>query len=70
MNIETVIIINNVLEDEEATSNISLRFGVFADAQKEPDIEERFTKAELAADQVKDDTQKMYRFYNLNGSNV
>ena len=62
--------VSDVLEDEEATSNISLRFGVFADAQKEPDIEERFAKAELAADQVKDDTQKMYRFYNLNGSNV
>ena len=34
---------------------VSLRFGVYSDAQKQKDVKERFTRAKIAADRVKDD---------------
>lgn len=34
---------------------VSLRFGVFVNAKREPDPEERFTRASAAAERIKDD---------------
>ena len=34
---------------------VSLRFGVFANAKREPDAEERFARASAAAERIKDD---------------
>lgn len=48
---------------DEMADRISLRFGVFADARQEPDIEERFIRATIAADRVKDDPQRFCGFY-------
>lgn len=46
---------------EETTANrVKLRFGVFASAQREPDIEERFACAKIAADCVENDPNKLY----------
>ena len=48
---------------DDMADRISLRFGVFADARQEPDIEERFIRATIAADRVKDDPQRFCGFY-------
>ena len=54
------------LFDEQGTyDKVSLRFGVFTDAGQEPDIEERFDRAKIAADRVKDDPQKICGYYDL-----
>ena len=41
------------LAREEMADKVSLRYGVFEDAQQEPDIEERFVRAKDAADSVR-----------------
>lgn len=43
-----------------------MRFGVFADARQEPNIDERFDRARIAADRVKDDPKTICGFYDLN----
>ena len=48
---------------DDMADRISLCFGVFADARQEPDIEERFIRATIAADRVKDDPQRFCGFY-------
>lgn len=45
---------------QEFVSEI-LRFGVFVDARQELNIEERFVRAEIAADRIKDDSQLLMR---------
>ena len=52
-----------VFAGQEEADTVSLRFGIFADAQTEPDIEERFVRAQIAADREKDDPQKTFGFY-------
>ncbi len=47
------------------SDKISIRFGVFIDAQRENDIEERFTRAIIAADRVKEDPRNICGFYDL-----
>ena len=42
---------------------VSLGIGIYADAQKEPDIEKRFAHAKTAADRVKDKPGKIFEFY-------
>ena len=53
----------HVFTDNEMAENIHLRFGIFTDAKQEKDIEERFVRAETAADSVKDDPQKLFEYY-------
>lgn len=55
-----------VFADEEIAGKINLRFGVFADARQEADVEERFIRAKIAADRVRDDSRKICEFYDLN----
>lgn len=45
----------DVFVEEETADKVSLRFGVFANAQREPDTEERFARAFAAAESIKDD---------------
>lgn len=52
-----------VFEDKEMAKRVSLRFGVFADAQQEPDVEERFVRAKTSSDSVKEYPQKSIGFY-------
>ena len=50
---------DEVFVEKEMTEKVHLRFGVFLRAGKEPDIEERFTRARAAADSVGNDPQKI-----------
>ena len=59
-------LLSDVFAEEEIKGKVSLRFGVFADAQLVSDLEERFVRAKIAADRVKDDPQKICGFYDLN----
>ena len=47
------------------TDKVDLRFGVYTNAKQMTDIEERFVRAKIAADRVKDDEQKKCGFYDL-----
>ena len=49
----------------ETADKVSLSFGIYTDAQMEPDIEERFVRARTAADRVKEDPQKTIGFYEF-----
>ena len=55
--------LKNVFEVKELKNKISLRIGVFSDAQQEKDVEERFTRAKIAADRVKEDPDKICGYY-------
>ena len=46
---------SDVFERKEIENKVSLRFGVYSDAQNQKDVKERFTRAKIAADRVKDD---------------
>ena len=56
----------DVLDEKSDADKITLRFGVFTDAQREPDIDERFDRARIAADRVKDDSRSTIGFYDAN----
>ena len=45
----------DVFAGEEMADKVSLRFGVFANAKRESDAEERFARAAAAAESIKDD---------------
>ena len=45
----------DIFAEEETADKVSLRFGVFANAKREPDAEERFARASAAAERIKDD---------------
>ena len=45
----------DVFADKEMADRVSLRFGVFVNAKREPDPEERFARASAAAERIKDD---------------
>lgn len=49
--------------EKDMENRIALRFGVFADARQESDVEERFTCAKIAADSVQDDSLQLCGFY-------
>lgn len=57
--------LSEVLTEEELKGRSILRFGLFTNARQEPDIEERFVRAKIAADRVKDDPQIIGSFYDL-----
>ncbi|MBR3316575.1 MAG: diguanylate cyclase, partial [Atopobiaceae bacterium] len=46
----------DVFSNEEFSDELSIRFGVFANARQEPSIEERFVCAKIAAEKVRDDS--------------
>ena len=51
--------------EDETASKVTLKIGVFTNAQQEPDIEERFVRAKSAAESIEDDPQKTYAFYDF-----
>ena len=61
--INAVAAADDVFEEEEIENKISLRIGVFLDAQMEKDVKERFEHAKIAADRVKDDPDKICGYY-------
>ncbi len=57
--------LSEVLVEQNMKDRVELRFGLYSNAQQELDIEERFVRAKIAADRVKDDSQKICGFYDL-----
>ena len=55
-------LLSEVIAGKDMEDRVILRFGVFTDAQQEPDVEERFVRAKIAADRVKDDPQLIGSF--------
>ena len=55
--------LSEIYDEKEIADLIRIRVGVFTDARQTADIEERFNRAMIAADKVKDDPQKMCGFY-------
>ena len=55
--------LEGVFADRVTANKVNLRFGVFADAQTEPGVEERFTCALIAAERTKDDPQAVCGYY-------
>lgn len=53
-----------VSDGKSDADRLSLRFGVFTDARQTPDIDDRFDRAKIAADRVKDDSQSTIGFYD------
>ena len=53
----------DVFSVKEIENKVSLRFGVYPDAQLETDVEERFIRSKSAADSVKNDAQRICGFY-------
>jgi diguanylate cyclase (GGDEF)-like protein len=49
--------------DKEIENKVNLRVGIYLDAQQEPEIEERFARAIIAADRVKDNPDAVCGFY-------
>jgi hypothetical protein len=56
---------SEVLAEGELAGKVHMRFGVFANAQQEADVEERFVRAKIAADRVKDDPEATCGYYDL-----
>ncbi len=57
----------DIFAAKELEDMVTLRFGVYANAQKEPDIVKRFYRAKIAADRIKDDPDKIIGIYNEDG---
>ncbi len=57
--------LSDLFAEEKIADNIHVRFGVFTNAQQEPDMEERFERARIAADRIKNDPEKICGFYDL-----
>ena len=53
----------DVFANEEIAGEVSMRFGVFVNAQREPNIEERFVRAKIAADKVRNDSTAVCSFF-------
>ena len=58
-------LLEELAAEQELAGRAELRFGVYADAQQEPDIEERFVRAKIAADSVENDPQRLCGFYEF-----
>ena len=57
--------VSGIYADQEIADRVHFRFGVYIDARQEPDIEERFVRAEIAAQRTKDDPRSLCGFYEL-----
>jgi len=55
----------DAFDENEMSDKVQLRFGVLSNALQEPDIEERFVCARIAADRVKDDPHNICGFYDV-----
>ena len=57
-------LLNELKAQKDIADKAGVRFGVFADAQTEEDITERFDRARVAAERVKDDPTKVCGYYD------
>ena len=56
--------LSDVFKEKEIADKVSVRFGVFADARRAENIEDRFECAKIAADRVKNDPERNCGFYD------
>ena len=56
--------LSDVYSLKDLEDKITLRFGIFTDAQRKTDVVERFDCAKIAADKVKNDLQTLFGFYD------
>lgn len=56
--------ISDLFADAEIKARVDLKFGMYVDARQEPNIENRFIRADAAAREVKDDPQRLYSLFN------
>lgn len=54
---------DGIHDNREIGNKVSIRFGVYLNAQQVPTVEERFARAKTAADSVKDDPQSVCGYY-------
>ncbi len=54
--------------DRDAAEKVSLRFGAYENAEREPDIEKRFSRARTAAGSTVDYPEKPYGYYKFEGT--
>jgi diguanylate cyclase (GGDEF)-like protein len=54
----------DVYATPDLDGRIEVRFGIFANARQEPDVEERFACAKAAADEVKEDPGQLCGFFD------
>ena len=59
----TVEFLADLYVEEETADKVSLRFGVFTNAESEPDVKQRFILAGMAADLAANEPGKLYGFY-------
>ncbi|MDO4804137.1 MAG: diguanylate cyclase [Lachnospiraceae bacterium] len=64
---ETILkeFLSDLYAEEKIADNINVRFGVFANAGQEPDMEERFERARIAAEKVRNDPEKICGYYTI-----
>ena len=60
--------LSDVFDENEIADFIRIRVGIFTDARQTADIEERFNRAKIAADQVKDNPNRNCAFYDMKES--
>lgn len=51
--------------EEEIAGKVSLSIGILTDAQTEPDIEDRFVRARMAANSLGNDPEQWFAFCQL-----
>ena len=56
---------SDLYSEQRIADSINIRFGVFTYAGQETDMEERFERARIAADRVRNDPEKICGFYDL-----
>ena len=56
--------LRGVLSAKESADKVSIRFGIFTDARQVESIEDRFERAKIAADRVKNDPERNCGFYD------
>lgn len=54
----------DALAEADMANKISLRIGIYPNAQQEPEIELRFERAQAAADGVKDESGRLFGFWD------
>lgn len=58
--------LSDIYDENESVDFIRVKIGIFVDARQTSDIEERFNRAKIAADRVKDNPKKNCAFYDMN----
>ena len=54
---------SDLFVEKETKEKVSLRFGIFPDAEREADVEQRFVYASIAADLAVKEPDKLYGIY-------